>query len=308
MEDALSKKIIGQAEAVHLVANAIRRSRTGLSEETRPIASFIFMGSTGVGKTELAKSLAEFLFNDRNALISMDMSEYGERHTVARMIGSPPGYVGYEEGGQLTELVKHRPYSVVLFDEIEKAHPEVFNILLQILDEGRLTDAKGRKVDFRNTIIIMTSNIGNEIIKEFSVGFETEEREKAREKSGNKMKKLLRGKLTSYFKPEFINRIDEVAVFNNLGVSDLKQIVELEAEKVFSRLEAKHIGAKITENAKKLLAELGFDPAFGARPLKRVIQNLVLDPLASEIVEGNIKAGDAVIIDGVKGKITIKKK
>jgi len=308
MEEALSKKVIGQQEAVHLVANAIRRSRTGLSEETRPIASFIFMGTTGVGKTELAKSLAGFLFNDRNALISIDMSEYGERHTVARMIGSPPGYVGYDEGGQLTELVKHRPYSVVLFDEIEKAHPEVFNILLQILDEGRLTDAKGRKVDFRNTIIIMTSNIGNEIIKDFSVGFETGDKKKAEAASADKVKKMLREKLIGYFKPEFINRVDEIVVFNNLSVDDLKQIVELEMKKVACRLEVKHILIEVTENAKKLLAKLGYDPAFGARPLKRVVQNLVLDPLASEMVEGKIKPHDAVVIDGVKGKITIRKK
>ncbi|MBU3925237.1 AAA family ATPase [Patescibacteria group bacterium] len=318
MEEALSGKVIGQREAVHLVANAIRRSRTGLSEETRPIASFIFMGTTGVGKTELAKSLAEFLFNDRNALISIDMSEYGERHTVARMIGSPPGYVGYDEGGQLTELVKHRPYSVVLFDEIEKAHSEVFNILLQILDEGRLTDAKGRKVDFRNTIIIMTSNIGNEIIKNFSIGFDVEEEKKLKTKdglprfaegeAGSKMKKMLREKLTGYFKPEFINRIDEVVVFNNLTVDDLKQIAEQELKKVACRLEAKHIQLEVKESAKKLLAKLGHDPAFGARPLKRVIQSMVLDPLASEIVEGKIKDHDSVIIDGAKGKITIKKK
>ncbi|MFH1048427.1 MAG: AAA family ATPase, partial [Patescibacteria group bacterium] len=318
MEEALSGKVIGQREAVHLVANAIRRSRTGLSEETRPIASFIFMGTTGVGKTELAKSLAEFLFNDRNALISIDMSEYGERHTVARMIGSPPGYVGYDEGGQLTELVKHRPYSVVLFDEIEKAHSEVFNILLQILDEGRLTDAKGRKVDFRNTIIIMTSNIGNEIIKNFSIGFDVEEEKKLKTKdglprfaegeAGSKMKKMLREKLTGYFKPEFINRIDEVVVFNNLIVDDLKQIAEQELKKVACRLEAKHIQLEVKESAKKLLAKLGHDPAFGARPLKRVIQSVVLDPLASEIVEGKIKDHDSVIIDGAKGKITIKKK
>lgn len=306
MEEALSKKVIGQSEAVHLVANAIRRSRTGLSEETRPIASFIFMGTTGVGKTELAKSLAEFLFNDRNALVSIDMSEYGERHAVSRMIGSPPGYVGYDEGGQLTESVKHRPYSVVLFDEIEKAHPEVFNILLQILDEGRLTDAKGRKVDFKNTIIIMTSNIGNEIIKDFSVGFETGEKKKS--EAGGKMKKMLREKLTGYFKPEFINRVDEIVVFNNLSVDDLKQIVELELKKVARRLEIKHILLEVKENAKKLLAKLGYDPAFGARPLKRVVQNMVLDPLANEMVEGKIKAHDTLVVDSIKGKITLKKK
>lgn len=309
MEEALEKKVIGQDEAVHLVANAIRRSRAGLAEETRPIASFIFMGTTGIGKTEMAKSLAEFLFNDRNALISIDMSEYGERHAVSRMIGSPPGYVGYDEGGQLAEMVRHRPYSVVLFDEIEKAHPEVFNILLQLLDEGRLTDAKGRKVDFRNTIVIMTSNIGNDIIKDYSaVGFETGEKKKAEMKSANEMKKVLRDKLTAHFKPEFINRIDEVVVFNNLSLEDLKKIVELELEKIARRLGEKHISLNVKEGAKKLLAKLGYDPNFGARPLKRVVQSMVLDPLASEMVEGKIKAHDTVVVDAVKGKITIKKK
>lgn len=307
MEEALTKQVVGQDEAVRMIANAIRRSRSGLSEETRPIASFIFMGPTGVGKTELAKSLAEFLFNDRNALVTLDMSEYTERHTVARMIGSPPGYVGYEEGGQLTEIVKHRPYSIILFDEIEKAHPEIFNILLQILDEGRLTDAKGRKVDFRNTIIIMTSNIGNDIIKEFTLGFEAGG-SKAVKSKGDEMKKNLREKLQAYFKPEFINRVDEVVIFNNLGVKELKEIIDIQLQKVSRRLAEKHIGIEVTERAKKLLAKQGFDPLFGARPLRRLIQSTILDPLAAEIIKGKIKSYAKAVVDEEKGKITVKSK
>jgi len=305
MEDILKKKVIGQEEAVHIVSNAIRRSRAGLSDETHPIASFIFMGPTGVGKTELAKSLAEFLFNDRNALIALDMSEYAERHTVARMIGSPPGYIGYEEGGQLTEMVKHRPYSIVLFDEIEKANPEVFNILLQILDEGRLTDAKGRKVDFRNTIVIMTSNIGNDIIKEYTLGFE-EESPKQRKAKGEELTKSIREKLRAYFKPEFINRLDDVVIFNSLGIKELEKIVDLELEKVFHRLKEKHIAIEVSGKAKKFLAEKGFDPIFGARPLKRVIQSQILDLLASEIIDGRIKNYGKVFVDEAKGKIILK--
>jgi ATP-dependent Clp protease ATP-binding subunit ClpB len=307
MEEVLTKQVVGQDDAVRGIANAIRRSRSGLSEETRPIASFIFMGPTGVGKTELAKSLAEFLFNDRNALVTLDMSEYTERHTVARMIGSPPGYVGYEEGGQLTEIVKHRPYSIILFDEIEKAHPEIFNILLQILDEGRLTDAKGRKVDFRNTIIIMTSNIGNDIIKEFTLGFEAAGA-KAVKAKGEEMKKNLREKMRAYFKPEFINRVDEVIIFNNLGVKELQKIVDIQLKKVSRRLGEKHIVIEVTERAKKLLAKQGFDPLFGARPLKRLIQSAILDPLAAQIIEGKIKTYAKVAVDEEKGKIAVKPK
>jgi len=307
LEESLTKQVVGQDDAVRMIANAIRRSRSGLSEETRPIASFIFMGPTGVGKTELAKTLAEFLFNDRNALVTLDMSEYAERHTTARMIGSPPGYVGYEEGGQLTEIVRHRPYSVILFDEIEKANPEIFNILLQILDEGRLTDAKGRKVDFRNTIIIMTSNIGNDIIREFTLGFEAEGAKAAKTK-GDEMKKNLREKLQAYFKPEFINRVDEVIIFNNLGLKELQKIVDIQLEKVSRRLADKHIGIEVTERAKKLLARQGFDPLFGARPLKRLIQSAILDPLAALIIEGKIKTYAKAVVDEEKGKITVKPK
>ncbi len=309
IEETLNSRVIGQSEAVNLVASAIRRSRTGLAEETRPIASFIFMGPTGVGKTELAKTMAEFLFNDRNALITLDMSEYAERHTVARMIGSPPGYIGHDEGGQLTEMVRHRPYAIVLFDEIEKAHPEIFNTLLQILDEGRLTDSKGRKVDFRNTIIIMTSNIGKEIISEYEVGFKTKTETKAEKSLANeKMKKGLRDKLQMYFKPEFINRIDEVIIFNNLGIEDLKKIVELELLHVAKRLEDKHIKLEVSDKAKKILATQGFDPLFGARPLKRVIQNLILNPLANLIIAGSVKGYSTVKVDEEKGKIVLKSK
>lgn len=306
-EEVLSRQVVGQEDAVRVIANAVRRSRSGLSEETRPIASFIFMGPTGVGKTELAKSLAEFLFNDRNALVTLDMSEYTERHTAARMIGSPPGYVGYEEGGQLTEIVRHKPYSIILFDEIEKAHPEIFNILLQILDEGRLTDAKGRKVDFRNTIIIMTSNIGNDIIKKFTLGFEAEGAKAAKAK-GEEMRKNLRDKMRTHFKPEFINRIDEIVVFNNLGIGELRKIVDIQLEKVSRRLAEKHISIQVTDKAKKLLAKEGFDPLFGARPLKRLIQTSILDPLASLIIEGKVKDYSKVNVDDLKGKIAVKVK
>lgn len=309
MEDVLNSRVIGQSEAVKLAASAIRRSRTGLAEETRPIASFIFMGPTGVGKTELAKTMAEFLFNDKNALITLDMSEYAEHHTVARMIGSPPGYIGYDEGGQLTEMVRHRPYSIVLFDEIEKAHPEIFNTLLQILDEGRLTDSKGRKVDFRNTIIIMTSNIGKEIISDYEMGFKTEAETAAKKNLVNgKMKKSLRNKLQAYFKPEFINRIDEIVIFNNLGMEDLKKIIDLELLRVAKRLEDKHIELEVADKAKKILASRGFDPLFGARPLKRLIQNLILDPLANLIIAGEVKSYGKVKADEYKGEIILKPK
>ncbi len=309
MEEVLNSRVIGQSEAVKMVASAIRRSRTGLAEETRPIASFVFMGPTGVGKTELAKTMAEFLFNDKNTLITLDMSEYAERHTVARMIGSPPGYVGYDEGGQLTEMVRQRPYSIVLFDEIEKAHPEIFNTLLQILDEGRLTDSKGRKVDFRNTIIIMTSNIGKEIIHDYEMGFKTEAETAAEKNRANeKMKKSLRDKLQAYFKPEFINRIDEIIIFNNLGIGELKKIVDLELLRVAHRLEEKHIGLEVSDKAKKILASEGFDPLFGARPLKRLIQNLILDPLANLMIAGKVKSYGKVRADEEKGRIVLKAK
>jgi ATP-dependent Clp protease ATP-binding subunit ClpA len=282
------------------VSNAIRRSRAGISEEKRPLGSFMFLGPTGVGKTELAKALAEFLFNDENALIRLDMSEYMEKHAVSRMIGSPPGYVGYEEGGQLTEKIRRRPYSVVLLDEIEKAHPEVFNILLQILEDGRLTDAKGRVASFKNCILIMTSNVGSEYIAKMgTVGF-LPEKEKIQKES---LKEKVIEALKEHFRPEFLNRIDEIIIFNYLGKEEIKKIVELELVKVKKRLEKKRIKIKVTAVAKELLAKKGFDPKLGARPLKRVIQKLILDPLALKIVTGQVKEGDRVLVDAQKDQI-----
>jgi len=307
MEEEIHKRLIDQEEAVKAVANAIRRSRAGISEENRPIGSFIFLGPTGVGKTELAKALAEFIFNNENALVRLDMSEYMERHTVSKIIGSPPGYVGYEEGGQLTEIIRRRPYSVVLFDEIEKAHPEVFNILLQILDAGRLTDAKGRKVNFKNTIIIMTSNIGSDLIQKYArggtIGFAPEEKESVSEKA---IKNKIQDALRERFKPEFLNRIDEIIIFKSLSKKDVEKIVSLQLEKVKNRLKERKIKISFSPEAKKLIAEIGYNPTYGARPLKRVIQKEILDPLALKIVSGEIKEGDKVKIDAKNKKIVIK--
>src|SRR3989344_2880272 len=303
MEDILAKKVIGQQEAIVAVSNAIRRSRAGISEESKPMGSFIFLGPTGVGKTETARALAEFLFNDEKALVRLDMSEYMEKHTVSKIIGSPPGYVGYEEGGQLTEKIRRRPYAVVLFDEIEKANPDVFNILLQILEDGRLTDAKGRTASFRNTILIMTSNLGSEhIAKMSSLGFLAGKAGKDREDLKGKVMEALR----ENFKPEFLNRIDEIVIFNHLGKPEIKEIVELELRKVAERLSQKDIEIKISQQVKDILAEKGFDPNLGARPLKRVIQKLVLDPLALRIVTGQIRANDRVVIDAEDKKIIFR--
>jgi len=303
MEEILKKRVVGQDEAISAVANAIRRSRAGISEEKRPLGSFMFLGPTGVGKTELARVLAEFLFNDENALISLDMSEYMEKHTVSKMIGSPPGYVGYEEGGQLTEKIRRRPYSVVLLDEIEKAHPEVFNILLQILEDGRLTDAKGRVASFKNTILIMTSNVGSEYIAQMGqIGF-TAEKEKAQRDS---LKEKVLEALKEQFRPEFLNRVDEIIIFNYLGKSEITKIVELELEKVKKRLEDKKIKIEVSRSVKELLAERGFDQNLGARPLKRVIQKSILDPLSLKIVSGEIEEGDSVFVDLEAGKIIFK--
>ena len=302
MEEEISKKIIGQKKAVKTVSNAVRRSRAGISEENKPIGSFIFMGPTGVGKTELAKVLSEFMFNDRNAMIRIDMSEYTERHSISRMIGSPPGYVGFEEGGQLTEAVRRKPYSVVLFDEIEKAHPEVFNIFLQILDNGRLTDSKGRVVNFKNTIIIMTSNIGNEVIQEYSsLGFAN--RRKKRVLKEKEFEDKIMSELKNHFKPEFLNRIDEVVIFHPLSNDEIKQIVDLQIKIVAERLAEKNIILKVSEEARDLIAKKGYDPSFGARPLKRVIQNEILDKLALEIIKRNVKKGEIVKISAEKDKI-----
>jgi len=301
MEEVLSKRVIGQREAILAIANAIRRSRAGISEENRPLGSFMFLGPTGVGKTETARALAEFLFNDENALVRLDMSEYMEKHTVSKMIGSPPGYVGYEEGGQLTDKIRRRPYSVILLDEIEKAHPEVFNILLQILEDGRLTDAKGRVASFKNAILILTSNIGSEhIAKMGSLGF----LDNAAEKTS--LKEKVMEALRESFRPEFINRIDEIIIFNYLSKEDIKKIVDLELEKVGLRLKQKEIKIKVSDQTKELLAEQGFDQNLGARPLKRVIQKKVLDPLALKIVTGQLGAGQTVQINVETGKVVFK--
>ncbi len=302
MEEIISRRVVGQEEAIKAISNAIRRSRAGISEENRPLGSFMFLGPTGVGKTELSRVLAEFLFNDRNALVRLDMSEYMEKHAVSKIIGSPPGYVGYEEGGQLTEKIRRRPYSVILLDEIEKAHPEVFNILLQILEDGRLTDAKGRVVSFRNTILIMTSNIGSEYITQMgSLGFLSGDQAKKESLKNKIMEALKEG-----FRPEFLNRIDEIIIFNYLTQEDIKKIVELELEKVKNSLKNKEIELIVSPRAKEILAKRGFDSNLGARPLRRVIQKLVLDPLSLKIVTGEVQEGDRVMVDAVKEEIIIK--
>lgn len=309
-EFELNKRVIGQDEAIKAVSNAIRRSRAGISEEKKPIGSFLFVGPSGVGKTELAKALASFIFNDEHALVRLDMSEFMEKHSVAKLIGSPPGYIGHDEGGQLTDKIRRRPYSVILFDEIEKAHPETFNILLQILDDGILTDSKGRKVNFKNTIIIMTSNLGNEVIKQYSIGFGGGESEVENTKlRQDEMKEKIDGILKDYFKLEFLNRIDEIVVFKNLDKKSLEQIIELELAKVETRLKNKNISIKIAPKVKKYLSEKGYDPSYGARPLKRVIQNMILDELALNIVEGKVKDGDKITIDvGTKDNILVSVK
>ncbi|HLN19266.1 MAG TPA: AAA family ATPase, partial [Patescibacteria group bacterium] len=304
MEEDLEKRVVGQKEAVIAVSNSIRRSRAGIAEKNRPIGSFLFLGPTGVGKTELAKALAEFLFNDEQALIRVDMSEYMESHSVAKIIGSPPGYVGYEEGGQLTEMVRRRPYSVILFDEVEKAHPQVFNIMLQILDEGHLTDAKGRRVNFKNTVVIMTSNIGSDIIYRSGLGFR--ENNDSQMIGEDEMKDKVMLSLRENFKPEFLNRLDDIIIFHPINQKMLKQIIELQLEQVQQRLSEKNIKIRLTKAAKDFLAEKGFDPTYGARPLKRQIQNLIMDELALQIIEGKINEGDKVTVDAENDKILFK--
>jgi ATP-dependent Clp protease ATP-binding subunit ClpB len=285
MEERLHARVVGQDEAVRVVSNAVRRARAGLQDHKRPIGSFIFLGPTGVGKTELAKSLAEFLFDDEGALARIDMSEYQEKHTVSRLIGAPPGYVGYDEGGQLTEAVRRRPYSVVLFDEIEKAHAEVFNALLQLLDDGRLTDGHGRTVDFKNTIVIMTSNVGSQWIKELGGGDAVE------------MRRRVMAALEQSFKPEFLNRIDEIVIFSNLTREDLAHIVAIQLGRLRRLLAERKIDLHLSERARRWLADKGFDPVYGARPLKRVIQRELQDPLALKILNGDFGEGDAVAVD-----------
>ncbi|HEY6936100.1 MAG TPA: AAA family ATPase, partial [Terriglobales bacterium] len=288
MEDRLRSRVVGQDAALERVSNAIRRSRAGLSDPRRPIGSFIFLGPTGVGKTELARALAEFLFDDEHAMVRIDMSEYMERHAVARLIGAPPGYVGYEEGGQLTEQVRRRPYAVILFDEIEKAHPEVFNILLQIMDDGRLTDGQGRTVDFRNTVIIMTSNIGSEYLSAQALRT-PEDFESAR--------KQVMNALQSHFRPEFLNRVDDIIIFNPLGKEQLTRIIDLRLEDLRRLLAERKISLELTDGAKEVLFAEGFDPAYGARPLKRAIQRMIQDPLALKILDGDVLHGDHVVVD-----------
>ncbi len=300
MEEFIHKRVIGQDEAVTVVSDAIRRARSGLKDPKRPIGSFIFLGPTGVGKTELAKSLAEFLFNDEDALIRIDMSEYMEKHSVARLVGAPPGYVGYDEGGQLTEAVRRKPYSVVLFDEIEKAHPDVFNIMLQILDDGRLTDSKGRTVDFKNTLIIMTSNIGSSIILENSLNSMLSEREF--DETKDKVMDLMK----EHFKPEFLNRIDEIVFFKALTLQQLKAIVDIYFENLSKLFADKDIKLEITDDAKELLATQGFNPVYGARPLKRTIRQLVENPLAKKILAQEFKEDDTITVDADGDEITFK--
>jgi ATP-dependent Clp protease ATP-binding subunit ClpB len=275
------------------VSNAVRRARSGLSDPNRPIGSFLFLGPTGVGKTELARALAEFLFDDERAMIRIDMSEYMEKHTVSRLIGAPPGYVGYDEGGQLTEAVRRRPYSVVLFDEIEKAHGDVFNVLLQLLDDGRLTDGQGRTVDFRNTVVIMTSNLGSQFFRE--------------EKDPGRVRGLILDLLKQTLRPEFLNRIDEVVIFQPLGREQIGAIVEIQARHLTKRLADKRITLELTPAAKELLAKEGYDPVYGARPLKRTIQKLVQDPLALELLNGTVGEGDTVTAHADRGKIVFRK-
>jgi len=298
MEERLEQRVIGQRQAIEAVSNAIRRARSGLQDPNRPIGSFIFLGPTGVGKTETAKALAEFLFDDENAMIRIDMSEYMEKHAVARLIGAPPGYVGYEEGGQLTEAVRRRPYTVVLFDEIEKAHQDVFNVLLQILDEGRLTDSQGRTVDFKNTVLIMTSNIGSHALQ---VGMEG--KEEIDEPTRARVLEALR----QHFRPEFLNRVDEIVIFEPLRREQMSRIVEIQLARLRKLLEDRRLTLEITKGAVTFLAEHGYDPVYGARPLKRAIQKYLQDPLALKVLSGDYVAGDTVLVDAGKGALRFSK-
>jgi len=309
MEEELGKYIIGQQEAIDAISKAVRRARAGLKDPRRPIGSFVFLGPTGVGKTELTKALARFMFGSEDALVQLDMSEFMERHTVSRLVGAPPGYVGYEEAGQLTEAIRRRPYSIVVFDEIEKAHPEAHNMLLQIMEEGHLSDAKGHKVDFRNTIIIMTSNVGADMIKrQTSIGFNLKRDEQLEEKLAyDEMRKKLMDALRRVFRPEFINRVDSVIVFRSLSKDDIKKIVDIEINKVAQRLEEHNITLNATPAARELLAELGYDPDMGARPLRRVIQQKVEDVLSDALLAGEFDKGDTILVDVVEGEIKLRR-
>jgi len=303
MEERIHQRLVDQEEAVRAVANAIRRSRVGLQEASRPIGSFIFLGSTGVGKTELARALAEFLFDDENAMVRIDMSEYMEKFSVSRLVGAPPGYVGYEEGGQLTEAVRRRPYSVVLLDEIEKAHPDVFNILLQVLDDGRLTDSKGRVVNFKNTIIIMTSNLGTELIQDRLEHITPANRDQIMERLKDEIFELLKKRL----RPEFLNRIDDIIVFKPLTREEINQIALLQLERIKNKMKEKGIEIEVKESALDLIATIGFDPQFGARPLKRAIQKNIVDKLALLILEGKFSEGDKIQISAENGEFIFTK-
>jgi ATP-dependent Clp protease ATP-binding subunit ClpB len=302
MEERLQQRVIGQKEAVAAVANAVRRARSGLQDPNRPIGSFIFMGPTGVGKTELARALAEFLFDDESAMVRIDMSEYMEKHAVARLIGAPPGYVGYEEGGQLSEAVRRRPYTVVLFDEIEKAHHDVFNVLLQVLDDGRLTDGQGRTVDFKNSIVIMTSNIGSPIIQEYF------QEGKMSAKGHAEMEERVKAELKRHFRPEFLNRVDDVVIFHSLAADQLAQIVEIQLKRLDRRLAQQQLTLDLDQGAKQLLARDGYDPQFGARPLKRTIQEKLLDPLSIKLLEGEFKPGDTVKVVAKGDELEFRRK
>jgi len=292
MEERLGRRVIGQRAAIEAVSNAVRRARAGLQDENRPIGSFLFLGPTGVGKTELSKALAEFLFDDEGAMVRLDMSEYMEKHSVARLIGAPPGYVGYEEGGQLSEHVRRKPYSVVLFDEVEKAHPDVFNVLLQVLDDGRITDGHGRTVDFRNTVVIMTSNIGSQVIRD--------------EEDAGRREAKVQEVLREFFRPEFLNRIDETIIFDRLTRDQLAEIVGLQLERVRKRLAGRGLGLAVSAEARRFLADQGFDPVFGARPLKRAIQRHLLDPLSLEVLEGRFTEGGLVEAGLEDGRLVFK--
>jgi len=299
LDEELHKRVIGQDEAVTAVAEAVIRARSGLNDPDRPVGSFIFLGPTGVGKTELARALAEFLFDDDHAMIRIDMSEYQEKHAVSRLIGAPPGYVGYDEAGQLTEAVRRRPYAVVLFDEVEKAHPEVLNVLLQVLDDGRLTDGRGRTVDFRNTVVIMTSNLGSQYLAERAIhGGSIDE--------GTRREVL--DAMRQHFRPEFINRIDEIIVFHPLGREHMGRIIDLQMARLLARLEERKITLRLTEAARLALIDEGYDPLYGARPLKRTLQKRVLDPLAMAVLQGEFHEGDEMTLDVVDGALHFEKR
>jgi ATP-dependent Clp protease ATP-binding subunit ClpB len=295
MEESIRARVIGQEEAVVAVSNAVRRARAGLQDPNRPIGSFLFLGPTGVGKTELTKALAAFLFDDEQAMVRIDMSEYMEKHAVARLIGAPPGYVGYEEGGSLTEAVRRRPYQVILFDEVEKAHPDVFNVLLQVLDDGRLTDGQGRTVDFRNTLIVLTSNLGSEILASLPEGVET-----------NAVREQVMAVVRQAFRPEFLNRLDEILLFRRLGRKEMAGIVEIQIERLRQLLADRKIKLELDESAKTWLADAGYDPVYGARPMKRVIQRELQNSLAQMILEGTVPDGSTVDVSAKDGKLTIE--